>query len=165
MRMKATKVMKRNHHQRMRKTWVKVCLTWPPIETGVVIWGDQDDNWVIALPNNYEMWNVWCGSKRYLIIDVVQGENTDCIDVLLDARTAPSPVVARGCMKIIIIMEQEDGFDNQNCYCHFTYSWESVAHWVFSPGHPLLLVREQVVLPHLDYNHHKHDTCIIIISY
>ena len=56
-------------------------------------------------------------------------------------------------------MEQEDGLMTTKTVVSsftivifiliFTYSWESVAHWVFSPGHPLLLLGQQVILPHL----------------
>ena len=35
-----------------------------------------------------------------------------------------------------------------------TDAWEGIAHGVLHPGHPLLLRGQQVVLPHLDYNHH-----------
>ena len=87
---------------------------------------------------------------------MIQGKNTDCIDVLLDPGTAPSPVVARGWD-----MHEAISFCHRYCHlqsssCHYshvyhvTYSREGVTHWVLSAGHPLLLFWKQVILPHLE---------------
>ena len=86
---------------------------------------------------------------------MIQGKNTDCVDVLLNPCTAPSPVVARGWdIQFLVLDFCPHHYCHLHSSCshdyHVTYSREGVAHWVLSAWHPLLLFRKQVILPHLE---------------
>ena len=78
--------------------------------------------------------------STYLVIDVVETKDADGVDVLLSAARAPAPVITG------------------------SNPWEGVAQGIFSPRHPLLLLRKKIILPNLQHNHQRrpiHDTKII----
>ena len=83
------------------------------------------------------------GLFYYLIVNMIESQNADCIDVLLSAARAPPPVVTGGDSEMILSSDPDRHY-------HYHYPpWKSVAHGILDTGHALLLLWKKVILPNL----------------
>ena len=85
---------------------------------------------------------------------MVEGEDTNGVNVFLAPAAAPPPVVTRGwggvALQLVISIPQKELVKLDRQSLSLTYPREGVTERVLPAWHPLLLLWEKIVLPHLE---------------